>query len=464
MKTNICYNEDCLVGMKKLPDNSIDLVVTDPPAGISFMNRKWDDDKGGRDEWIKWLKEIMIEVHRVMKPGAHGFVWALPRTSHWTAMALEDAGFEIRDCIIHTFSSGFPKSYNIGKSMDKKLGNERKVIGRNKNSRENCDKTNTVYESGTVGKTDYITKGNSLAEGWGTALKPACEYWWMIRKPLSEPTVVDNVLKWGTGGINIDACRIPVDMDNEGGNAKRMDKSYKGKSAIFGEADGDTTFDGYSKGRFPANLLVQDDVLNDGKKQTQGHWPKTKTTGFGEFGGGKSEYKGTGPKQQAESYSRYFDLDVWAKKNNISTETFPFIITPKSSKKEKNAGCESLEGKTGNTLLENICKNCGKYIKHCNCGNYEKAGEITIKKNHHPTVKPLKLMSYLITLGSREGDVVLDPFTGSGTTLLAAKNLKRNYIGYELEKEYHDICLARLQSNLVMEKKKETTEHDFFGI
>jgi len=104
------FNNDCLNVLKTLPENSIDSLVTDPPAGISFMGKHWDDDKGGRDHWISWMSEVMREAHRVLKPGAHGLVWALPRTSHWTATALENAGFEVRDVVIHLFGSGFPKS------------------------------------------------------------------------------------------------------------------------------------------------------------------------------------------------------------------------------------------------------------------------------------------------------------------------------------------------------------------
>ncbi len=116
---------DALEQLKLLGDNTIDALVTDPPAGIGFMGKEWDHHKGGRDEWIKWLRSIMEESLRVLKPGGHGLVWALPRTSHWTATALEDAGFEVRDCVYHVFGSGFPKSLNVGKAIDKLQGNER---------------------------------------------------------------------------------------------------------------------------------------------------------------------------------------------------------------------------------------------------------------------------------------------------------------------------------------------------
>ena len=115
-------NRDCLEALKDLESDSIDSLVTDPPAGISFMGKDWDSNKGGRDQWIDWLTQVMAECFRVLKPGAHGLVWAIPRTSHWTATALENAGFEVRDVITHLFGTGFPKSLDISKAIDKAAG------------------------------------------------------------------------------------------------------------------------------------------------------------------------------------------------------------------------------------------------------------------------------------------------------------------------------------------------------
>lgn len=135
--------------LKALPDNYADSMVTDPPAGIGFMGKDWDKNKGGRYEWINWLSGVMAEAKRVLKPGAHALVWALPRTAHWTMMALEDAGFEIRDVIVHIYGSGFPKSQNIGKAIDKSLGTERMVIGKRKHptlkNKELIFETNTAF-------------------------------------------------------------------------------------------------------------------------------------------------------------------------------------------------------------------------------------------------------------------------------------------------------------------------------
>lgn len=118
MKNSRIKHGDALKVLKTLPDNSVDSLVTDPPSGINFMNKSWDSNKGGRDKWIEWLADIMKEAHRVLKPGAHGFVWALPRTSHWTATALENSGFEIRDVVMHITGQGFPKSHNVNKALE----------------------------------------------------------------------------------------------------------------------------------------------------------------------------------------------------------------------------------------------------------------------------------------------------------------------------------------------------------
>ena len=161
MEINKIYQGDCLEKLKELPDESVDCIVTDPPAGISFMGKEWDKDKGGRDEWIKWMESIMLECKRVLKSGGHAVVWALPRTSHWTTMAIENAGFEIRDVIHHIFNTGFPKSLNIGKALDKKLGNEREVIGVSKNEKDFRDVGMKVKEIEGIDKLSFNLISNA---------------------------------------------------------------------------------------------------------------------------------------------------------------------------------------------------------------------------------------------------------------------------------------------------------------
>jgi site-specific DNA-methyltransferase (adenine-specific) len=202
---------DCLDVLRTMPDNSVDAVVTDPPAGIAFMGKDWDRDKGGRTAWVAWLTEIMTEARRVLKPGGHALVWALPRTSHWTATALEDAGLEIRDCVVHLFGSGFPKSHDIGKAIDKAAGAERDVVGPNPNRRTGrlssatYERGNAAIEAENI--TAPATPDAQRWDGWGTALKPGQEIWWLVRKPL-QGTVAANVLAHGVGGLNVDGCRV----------------------------------------------------------------------------------------------------------------------------------------------------------------------------------------------------------------------------------------------------------------
>lgn len=187
MVGNMIIHGDCLEELKKLEDNSVDALVTDPPAGIAFMGKHWDSDKGGRDYWIKWMSEVMQECLRVLKPGAHGLVWSLPRTSHWTAMALEDAGFEIRDCITHLFGSGFPKSLDISKAIDKAAGAEREIIEyRLKNGdmrgNQNFGNHNQSNKKVECNISAPSTDAAKQWQGFGTALKPACERWLLVRK------------------------------------------------------------------------------------------------------------------------------------------------------------------------------------------------------------------------------------------------------------------------------------------
>jgi hypothetical protein len=240
---------DNAIWLKKIPDNSIDSIVTDPPAGISFMGRGWDTDKGGRDHWIAWMQEVATECKRVLKPGGHAFVWAIPRTSHWTATAWENAGFEIRDVVAHIFGSGFPKSLNIGKAVDKLQGNERKTVGKDKSGSER----NCMAGDFTGGEYD-LTKGTSEWEGWGTALKPAREDWLLMRKPIESKTVAENCLKWGTGGINIDESRVE--------NPNYVEKLVSRKAnpdLVYGlgkDSHDYTKAETSPLGRFPANLIL----------------------------------------------------------------------------------------------------------------------------------------------------------------------------------------------------------------
>ena len=250
---------DCLEVLSAMPENSIDSIVTDPPAGISFMGKGWDSDKGGRDKWIEWMASIACECRRVLKPGGYALVWSLPRTSHWTAMAWENAGFEPRDQIIHIFGSGFPKSLDIGKAIDKAAGAEhlREFVSKNPADRPY---THTAGET-SIGwkspprpdKTAPATDAAKQWDGWGTALKPAHENWWLFRKSLSEKTVAANVLKHGTGGLNVGGCRVEgvPRTTHAAGNCVTT-------IAASGHLNGKKTHGPTPAptGRFPANLIL----------------------------------------------------------------------------------------------------------------------------------------------------------------------------------------------------------------
>jgi site-specific DNA-methyltransferase (adenine-specific) len=230
-------NGDCLEEMEAMEDNSVDSIVTDPPYGINFMGKKWDYDVPEVEVW----KEAM----RVLKPGGHALIACGTKTQHRMAVNIEDAGFEIRDIVSWIYGTGFPKSHNIGKAVDKIEGNEREVVSKGVPTGSAGD----VMRKGM--KKDYnITKGSSPYEGWGTALKPAQEFWTLARKPLSEKTIAANVLEWGTGGINIDGSRV--------GTEESLARPYGGDNDVYGEykMPRGTVTGQDVQGRFPANLIL----------------------------------------------------------------------------------------------------------------------------------------------------------------------------------------------------------------
>lgn len=416
---------DNAIWLKKIPDNSIDSIVTDPPAGISFMGRGWDTDKGGRDHWIAWMQEVATECKRVLKPGGHAFVWAIPRTSHWTATAWENAGFEIRDVVAHIFGSGFPKSHNIGKAVDKLQGNEREIT-------ETKIKKSGDMSSGNFGKGgDYadieveISKGTSEYEGWGTALKPAREDWLLMRKPIESKTVAENVLKYGTGGINIDESRVGLQEGEKKvggfGNEKIgfQDQSIDLKRNVEWKES--------TQARFPANLI------HDNSEEVRGCFPDAGK------GNGKGAYNYAGREYDNKDTSMFNGDKPQAPSNfndsgNASRFFKSIIYQAKASKSERNKGCEELK--------ETSAPKYGSEKRITVGGSKDTA---LPRANNHPTVKPIALMEYLIKMVTPKGGIVLDPFAGSGSTLVAAKQNGFQYIGIEMTAEYIPIIEARLK-------------------
>jgi site-specific DNA-methyltransferase (adenine-specific) len=375
---------DCLDVLATLPDNSVDSIVTDPPYGLSFMGKKWDYDVPSVAIWEQCL--------RVLKPGGHLLAFAGTRTQHRMACRIEDAGFEIRDMIAWVYGSGFPKSLDVSKAIDKAAGAEREVIGSYKGA-SNIGKESTnsyiTTESGTA--TDvFITAPATEAarqwSGWGTALKPALEPITMARKPLSG-TVAETVLQHGTGAINVDGCRVKIDDDDPIHKAVWTSRPSKiGLSSVgfvTSNKDGDRRTCETSKGRWPAN------IIHDGSNEAA---------------------------LALKSGARFF-------------------YTAKAGKDDRNDGCYHLEVKqtTGGGGIGNPVS--GAYGSEKAPGN-----------NHHPTVKPTMLMAYLCRLVTPPGGTVLDPFMGSGSTGKAATVNGFRFIGIERDPEYHKIAQARISN------------------
>lgn len=236
--------------LNELPDNSIDSVVTDPPYGLSFMNKKWDYDVPSVEFWKK--------IYQKLKPGGHILSFGGTRTYHRMVVNMEDAGFEIRDQIMWLYGSGFPKSLNIGKAVDKNQGNEREVVGEQvipyKDENRSVLQPKDGWNENSMKTRFDITKGTSPYEGWGTALKPANEPICLARKPLSEKSVAENVLKWKTGGINVDGCRI----DLNGDDTSRKISENKNDINIINSNKVGSMDDKWKEGRFPANIIFDE--------------------------------------------------------------------------------------------------------------------------------------------------------------------------------------------------------------
>lgn len=440
----LVLNGDCLQVLKELEDNSVDSLVSDPPYELGFMGKSWDNT--GIANNIELWKECL----RVLKPGAYLLAFGGTRTYHRMACAIEDAGFEIRDMIEWTYGSGFPKSLNIGKAIDKMQGNEREVVGESKWSQP----AKSGHFGGLTGEdikfienkerfTPLETKGTSAWEGYGTALKPAHEPIVMARKPLAEKTVAENVLKYGTGGINIDESRVGNTTETH----SKSSESAKGKG-IFGEY-GEVKTEIKDYGRFPANLI------HDGSEEVLKEFPNVKTGSITKDIDGRSSnslgtFKVFTGRHNGDngSASRFFkqcefdDEELEFNREQIERQilNYPsFFYCAKASKSERNEGCEEIPEKFMNGMDKMGGEKCGMLT---GSGN----PRVGVNSNNHPTVKPLKLMEYLIKMVTPKGGVVLDPFAGSGTTLVASKKLGYKYIGIELTKEYIPIINARLEA------------------
>jgi DNA modification methylase len=376
---------DCLDVMRTLPDASVDAVVTDPPYGLSFMGKRWDYDVPSVEVWAECL--------RVLKPGGHLLAFAGTRTQHRMAVRIEDAGFEIRDLIMWCYGSGFPKSLDVSKAIDKAAGAERKVIGRAESwNRPDSEAGHTARMNVSPGEYDITAPATPEAQqwaGWGTALKPALEPITLARKPL-EGTVAANVLAHGTGGLNIDGCRVEH-VTVEGGNLAlnphlRAHINGGNGGNIIAHEDERRVVTPHASGRWPANLI------HDGSDEVVRLFPETTS------GGGPKP--GT-PRTQASTYSKPTISESPAYGIN-SGSAARFFYTAKASRDDRSDG------------------------------------------NTHPTVKPTDLMRYLCRLVTPPGGTVLDPFMGSGSTGKAAMLEGFEFIGIEREPQYFAIAEQRI--------------------
>jgi len=369
---------DCLERLRELPDCSVDACVTDPPYGLSFMGKKWDYDVPTVDVWA--------EVLRVLKPGGHLLAFAGTRTQHRMAVQIEDAGFEIRDMIAWVYGSGFPKSLDVSKAIDKAAGAEREVVGSAAGARNGNGQNNDYGAYGSAAEGTYSVTAPATPEaqqwaGWGTALKPALEPITVARKPLGEKTVAANVLAHGTGGLNVDGCRVGTD----GGTTRSDQAPYAASGWRTGHK-----IETLNAGRWPANLI------HDGSDEVVGLFPAARSSGGGGVDRNAHDtcvYSG-GWGLHDNSAGQYYDSGSAAR----------FFYCAKASKADREQG------------------------------------------NGHPTVKPTELMRYLCRLVTPPGGVVLDPFMGSGSTGKAALLECFGFIGIEREAEYLEIARGRIQA------------------
>lgn len=408
------YAGDCLETLKNLPDNSVDSIVTDPPYGLSFMGKRWDYDVPGTEIWAECL--------RVLKPGGHLLAFAGTRTQHRMAVRIEDAGFEIRDMIAWIYGSGFPKTMDVSKAIDKAAGAEREVVGERVSYRPSANKNRDPagFQDRSDGKvTAPATEAARQWEGWGTALKPALEPITVARKPIAG-TVAANVLAYGTGALNIDGCRVGDEPITQHGRSAGENRSMSG--ANYAEPAGRAW-----TGRWPANLI------HDGSEEVLAGFPQSSGGAFPKLVNRK---RGVGVLNNFTNEEKELRIEL-----GDAGSAARFFYCAKASRADRNEGLASSSVPavgTSATMRER-----------------EDADWASRNGNHHPTVKPTDLMRYLCRLVTPPGGTVLDPFMGSGSTGKAAMLEGFCFIGCELSDEYLAIAKARIEAAIASKAADE---------
>jgi DNA modification methylase len=431
-------NSDCIEAMKAMPDNSVDAIVTDPPYELGFMGKSWDASG------IAFNIEVWQEALRVIKPGGHLIAFSGSRTYHRMAVAIEDAGFQIRDQIMWVYGSGFPKSHNISKALDKEAGVEREVVGSRITGAAMASRSDGRGSSDAGSGTNEIsiTAPATIAaqqwDGWGTALKPAHEPMVLARKPL-EGTVANNVLTWGVGGLNIDGTRVVSDDWDEKTVLGKYRGTNEGNDSVtnnFGVKEiKSTNTESTLIGRFPANFIHDGSYEVVGLFPTTSPSPKGLITQGGKASGGFDIGSSDGTRNT--KFQGHGDSGSAAR----------FFYCAKASKRDRNEGLDGFEKKAIGVKghgLARICATCSATLLTGGCDCPDRTYINPSRQNHHPTVKPTTLMQYLVRLVTPPNGTVLDPFMGSGSTGKACAYEGFDFIGIDQSAEYVEIAQARI--------------------